>query len=486
MNGYINIFKGMESSVEYSRSSLIRKYGKKFVGFCALLLFTYIIATIIYVIIAALPDINKSFAIFFENLSKINSSNTIKVYIPYTMLNLGINYKQLLVLYFMILMIIGSYIQLFENREIIKEFDAFYNVLRRASSNTKFESKHLCMYLIYIIAMVLLTILYTSIGFVAQNVILVIIFWTSIFVLMYVYGNAKEECIKSKKFVTFLVITPILVISLFENSNIKLDTPLTIIVLLISSFLLLDRISSSYIELRKEIYDGKSLHFVINSFSTHDFDKLWKKIKVNSVNELTDLEDYIIVGITALMKSNNDINLARSCFEKCLQIDCSNHIAIYYYAITYIDEDPEKSIVLLDKINEIQKENNELDIKLNDVELWKVSALLNKHTLDYLTIINLIIKHQKNYGQIPTEYKYILAICYIKTCEFEKARILLERLNYNEATFSDIPYWLTIIELESRDKNRDKINELIKVAESFNINCEELRKRLKDIDEASG
>lgn len=452
MNQYINIFKNMEHSVQYSKSSIIRKRGKKFVGFSALLFFAYIIATFIY-----------GFTLFLPKLS------------------VSINYNQLMILYVILLISIASYTLFYENREIIKEFDVFYSVLNRISSNADFKIRHLWIFIFYIISMTILTIMYTSLYFVFQKIILVTVFWTSIFITMFVYGKAKEESIKSKKFIVVLILTPVILISLFKSSTINLDNPLTILVLLVSSYIALDRIINSYMELRKEIYEGKSLFFMVNSFSISDFNKLWRKIKVNSIDELLDVDDSIIVGITALMKSNNDVKLARTCFKKCIEKDSLNHIAIYYNAISYINENPEEAIFLLDKVCEIQGKNKKLEIRLSNVNLCKVTALLNIHSSDYNKIIQLITNQLKMDGLIPTEYKYILGICYVKILKFKRAKEILETLNYDKEIFSDIPYWLAVIELESGGEKVMKIKELIKIAENLNNDCEELKSKLQKI-----
>ncbi len=92
-----------------------------------------------------------------------------------------------------------------------------------------------------------------------------------------------------------------------------------------------------------------------------------------------------------------------------------------------------------------------------------------------MKIIHLIIDNNKKHSLIPAEYKYLLGYCYVNIGEFSKAKPLLNSLYYDKSTFSDIPYLLAVIEFKIEKSNIHKIIELIKIAESFNNDCEELR-----------
>ncbi|MBU3155201.1 hypothetical protein [Clostridium estertheticum] len=479
MNKYINTFKEMEISLQYSRISFIRKNRKKLVEFFSLLIFTYILAAIIYVCTLILPVMCENIKIFFWNIAQISTPhNTIKMkmYIPSLIVHV-IDFKQFLIIFVIILVIVVSLMLFHDDREIIKEFDVLYSIMLRIYSNVVLKKRHLYIYIFYTIAMIVLSIGYTSVYFVLLNLIQVMVFWTSIFIVMLVYGSANGESLKVKKIIIFFILTPIIVISLFKNSIVSSYNPLTTLVLLVSAYLAFDRLTGSYMELRKEVYEGKSLYFMINSFSTNDFDKLWKIVKVNSIDEIIDDSDYMTVGLTAFKKSINDINLAKACFKKCIEKDQLSHIAIYFNAIICIEHNPQEAVCLLDRAYEIQ-EKGHLEVTLYDINLWKVEAMLKMKIVDYKKIIKLIVDQ---YDHTLPRYIYVLGSCYVKISEFSKAKRILSSLYYDENTFSDIPYLLAIIEFETGENNVRKVMELINIAENFNNDCEELKNRLEAI-----
>lgn len=452
-----------------SKNPVVRRFGNDMMSFVALLLIAYLFAGLIFSVAVVLPDFVREMPRILQNFETIISDGSMTLAYPNFSLFPNLDIMLLLRIFLIIFFVLFFFSFLQKDRDIIKEIDAIRNILIMIYNNVSIGSRQMYMMIFFMVIMSILTFIFLPTKIVIQNLEVVLAFWFSIFMIMAIYRLDNATKIKVHKFLLFTIISPIMIYSVINSSDLDFEKPLGLLLFVITLFFSFERVLKGYYDLREDLFNGTSLLFVARSFTQDDYDKLWNKIGVyKPVMSIDNQDNLILYILTAVSKNDPKPELVKEIVDYCLESFPQNNMVLYLYSKVYLEEKPEVVYDLLCELEKLQKKKA-YDIKIYEIPQFKAYALWQMNDVSHTDAIIQLLEGES----VPyDELNYILAVCYLENANYSKAYPLLNKLHSDKEYFPDVPYLLAECELFSNKTNHKNFNKYIDKAIKNGIDCE--------------
>lgn len=309
-----------EIKLNNSNNNYLRKYGSYVVDLLSLIIFSYFLAALLFMVISLLPSIY----MLISNVIKIiiGSINLKVVQLDINPLMLStIQYKNLFILLILVVVIsITILIFNYKNKDfrLIRLLAIANSILRLVFTNLQFKFSLFFWGAIFSVIASSITLLIVPISFFLNYILGIILFWAAFFVILFTYSNFSKDNIRAKRFVLFLLFVPISISYIIKNQSTLFDDPVNLLFLFVTIFFLFDRIFSLLVEYKEQIYEGKDLNFVITYFAEEDFSKIKIENQLDDEDGLKLFDNDILAGVVFLKSKNPNLLKAERCLRKSL------------------------------------------------------------------------------------------------------------------------------------------------------------------------
>lgn len=465
-----------------SKWSVFRNYNRKIINFIATISLSYISAGMIYLGLMIFHYINY----FVEQIPEIIRSSFLGI--PYNFLNdfqllPNIDIKLLGIIFFLLLLISFAVSLLGDKkRDMLKELAVFITTIRRIKN-----SLNLCKSLLIYIAIVPILTIGTyyipierylpEISF--NNINIIFIFWTAIFLLAYVRSDSDKR--SERELVLFILFIPVTLFNIISNN---IDNYIAITLMVIAIYLVFRRTLNEYVKYREKLFEGKDIFFMINNFISADYDRLynkedWKFDFYNKDLSSSDYETIVKSSLILIFKEEPDLDMAKYILETYIDNYSEDYLINYLLAIVLLNisgnENIQKSYQLLEESKKIQSEEGVDGIYLYETDLLIADSLFYMDKPDYNKIIDIL----KKPGDLFPWYKYILAVSYINTSNSKKAKKYLKEIYDYKNEIKQIPYYLLVIEWNQNNYDIELLKKYIKDCEENSIDCAYYKENLE-------
>ncbi|MGE1195446.1 tetratricopeptide repeat protein [Priestia megaterium] len=366
-----------EIKLNNSNNNYLRKYGSYVVDLLSLIIFSYFLAALLFMVISLLPPIY----MLISNVIKIiiGSINLKVVQLDINPLMFStIKYKNLFILLILVVVIsITILIFNYRNKDfrLIQLLAIANSILRLVFLNLQFKFSLFFGGAIFSVIASSITLLIVPISFFLNNILGIMLFWVAFFVTLFTYSNFSKDNIRAKRFVLFLLFVPISISYIIKNQSTLFDNPVNLLFLFVTIFLLFDRIFSLLVEYKEQIYEGKDLGFVITYFSEEDFSKIRIVNHLDDEERLELFDNDVLAGAVFLRSKNPDLLKAEKCLRKSLASIPNDNFVRFVLAEALYKMGGDKNLLeAIDLLRDIQKTQVENPYEF---EIINIKQLIN-------------------------------------------------------------------------------------------------------------